>query len=106
MPKGYTQQKGLDFFDTFSPVANITSIRLLLVVAAIKQWHLHQLYVKNAFLHEYLYEEVVYIELPPSMAVQGELKVSRLLKSLYGLKQTSRHWFTKLSNALPTYVFI
>ncbi|RVW53002.1 Retrovirus-related Pol polyprotein from transposon RE1 [Vitis vinifera] len=86
--KGYTQVYGSDYGDTFSPVAKIASVRLLLSMVAMCSWPLYQLDIKNAFLHGDLADEV-YMEQPPGFVAQGESGlVCRLRRSLYGLKQS------------------
>ena len=68
--KGYTQVYGSDHGDTFSPIAKITSVRLLLFMAAMRSWPLYQLDIKNAFLHGDLAEEV-YMEQPLGFCCSG-----------------------------------
>ena len=85
--KGYTQRYGVDYQETFAPVAKLNTIRILISIAANRDWPLQQFDVKNAFLNGDL-EEEVYMELPPgtkrSSSCRGE--VCKLKKSLYGLK--------------------
>ncbi|CAH9069280.1 unnamed protein product [Cuscuta europaea] len=104
--KGFTQVFGLDYGDTFSPVAKMASVRLFLSMAAMRSWPLHQLDIKNAFLHGNLKEEV-YMEQPPGFVAQGECRyVCRLHKALYGLKQSPRAWFGRFSTALKQFGMI
>ncbi|CAM8886341.1 unnamed protein product [Rhodiola kirilowii] len=104
--KGFTQIEGIDYNENFAPVAKITTVRCLLVVAVIRSWPIFQLDVDNAFLHGSL-DEYVYMKLPPGYftSEREEGKVCKLTKSLYGLKQTPRQWFAKFTEALLEFGF-
>ncbi|RVW33008.1 Retrovirus-related Pol polyprotein from transposon RE1 [Vitis vinifera] len=85
------------------PDGQIVSVRLLLSMAAMRSWPLYQLDIKNAFLHGDLVEEV-YMEQPPSFVAQGESGlVCRLRRSLYGLKQSPRAWFSRFSSVVQKF---
>ncbi|KAK3034295.1 hypothetical protein RJ639_034099 [Escallonia herrerae] len=103
--KGYTQIEGLDFHKTFAPVAKLVTVRCLLAIASIKKWELHQLDVNNAFLHGDL-EEEVYMKIPQGFSKQGENRVCRLQKSLYGLRQASGNWYHTFTQSLLVVGFI
>ena len=96
--KGFTQEYGIDYEETFAPVARISSVRALLAVAAANKWNLFQMDVKNAFLNGDLSEEV-YMQPPPGLSVESN-KVCHLRRALYGLKQAPRAWFAKFSSTI------
>ena len=101
--KGYTQTYGIDYSETFSPVAKIDTIRVLFSVAANQNWPLYQFDVKNAFLHGELKEEV-YMEAPPGFSYDFRTgEGCRLKKALYGLKQSPRAWFGRFTLAMKGY---
>ena len=102
--KGYTQTYGIDYMETFAPVAKINTVRVLLSLAVNLDWPLHQFDVKNAFLHGDLTEEV-YMDLPPGCHIPGkhQRKVCRLKKSLYGLKQSPRAWFGRFTKSMRAF---
>ena len=98
--KGFRQKENIDFFDTFSPVTRITSIRVLISLASIHNLLIHQMDVKTAFLNGELDEEI-YMDQPEGFVVHGqEHKVCKLDKSLYGLKQAPKQWHEKFDNLI------
>src|SRR6187551_1925725 len=104
--KGYTQKEGEDLFDTYSPVARLTTIRVLLSLAASHGLIVHQMDVKTAFLNGEL-EEEIYMDQPDGFAVEGqEGMVCRLVKSLYGFKQAPKQWHEKFDKTLTSVGFV
>jgi hypothetical protein len=88
--KGYAQKSGIDYNETFAPVARLDTIRTLIALATQKGWKLFQLDVKSAFLNGVL-EEDVYVEQPEGFEVKNAgHKIYKLRKALYGLKQAPR----------------
>jgi hypothetical protein len=91
--RGFTQRPGVDFTETFSPVVKPASIRTVLTIAASRSWQVHQLDVKNAFLHGFIDEEVFCLQPAGFVDQDHPDHVCRLGRSLYGLKQAPRAWF-------------
>ena len=100
--KGCHQKKGIDFDEIFALVVKMTSIRMILGLAACLNLELEQLDVKTAFLHGDLHEEI-YMEQPEGFEVKGkENFVCKLKKSLYGLKQAPRQWYHKFDSFMSS----
>ena len=100
-----TQQLGVDCDEIFSPVVKPATIRTVLSIAISKSWHIHQLDVKNAFLHGYL-NETVYMHQPMGFCDKGcPDHVYLLNKSLYGLKLAPRAWYQRFADFVATIGF-
>jgi hypothetical protein len=104
--KGYTQKEGEDYFDTYSRVAHLMTIRVLLSLAASHGLFIHQMDVKTTFLIGEL-EEEIYMDQPDGFIAKGqEGKVCKLLKSLYGLNQAPKLWHEKFDKILTSTGFV
>jgi hypothetical protein len=103
--KGYNQ-KGEDFFDTYSTVAQLTTILVLLSLTTSYGLLIHQMDVKTTFLNGEL-EEEIYMDQPDGFAVKGqERMVCKLLKSLYDLNQAPKQWYEKFDKTLTSVGFV
>ncbi|GJW50470.1 retrotransposon protein, putative, ty1-copia subclass [Tanacetum coccineum] len=103
--KGYTQTPGIDYEETFSPVADIRAIRILIAIAAFYDYEIWQMDVKTAFLNGYLSEEV-YMEQPEGFVnPKYPNRVCKLKRSIYGLKQASRQWNKRFDDEIKKFGF-
>lgn len=103
---GCSQQPRIDCDETFSLVVKSTAIRIILSIAISHSWHVHQLDVKNVFLHGHL-QETVYMHQPPGFhSTSTPDHVCLLQKSLYGLKQAPRPWYHKFAQFITRFGFI
>ncbi|WVZ64518.1 LOW QUALITY PROTEIN: hypothetical protein U9M48_014020 [Paspalum notatum var. saurae] len=98
--QGFCQKEGIDYEETFAPVARLEAIRILLAFAASKGFKLQQMDVKSAFLNGFI-EEEVYVRQPPGFeSARFSDRVYKLRKALYGLKQAPRAWYARLKSFL------
>ena len=106
MAKGYTQNEGFNYEETFLHVAMIKSIRILLSIAAHMDYEIWQMDVKTTFLNGSLEETIYMVQLEGFIAKGQEKKVCKLQKLIYGLKQASRSWNIKFDQSIKSFGFI
>ncbi|GJW32267.1 retrovirus-related pol polyprotein from transposon TNT 1-94 [Tanacetum coccineum] len=94
--QGYNQQEGIDYDETYAPVARLESIRILLAYACALDFKLYQMDVKSAFLNGFINEEVYVAQPPRFIDFAKPNYVYRLKKALYGLKQAPKAWYDRL----------
>ena len=94
--QGFSQIYGVDYFETYSPTLRMDTLRILLAVAAFRDWEIHQVDVKTAYLEGDL-EEEIYMRSPEGLVGTEFVRVD---KALYGLKQSGRAWYKKLDEKL------
>jgi hypothetical protein len=104
--KGFTQTHGIDYDETFSPVAMIKSIRILIAIAAYYDYEIWQMDVKTAFLNGHLSEDVYMVQPEGFVDPKHPNKVCKLKRSIYGLKQASRSWNLRFDEKIKEFGFI
>jgi hypothetical protein len=103
--RGFSKVEGIDYEETFDPVARYTSICTIIYLATSMGWRLHQMDVKTTFLNGEI-EEEVYIEKPDGFVIhEKKYHVCRLKKAMYGLKQAPRAWYEKMDGFLMSLGF-
>ncbi|GJZ50843.1 retrotransposon protein, putative, ty1-copia subclass [Tanacetum coccineum] len=103
--KGYTQTPGIDYEETFSPVADIIAIRILIAITALYDYEIWQMDVKTSFLNGYLSEEVYMEQLEGFVNPKYPKRVCKLKRSIYGLKQASRQWNKRFDDEIKKFGF-
>jgi hypothetical protein len=103
--RGFSQKEGIDYDEIFAPVTRYTSIRIIISLAVVFGWKLHQMDVKTAFLNGEV-EQKVYIEQPEGFVIHDKRShVCKLKKALYGLKQAPRAWYGRIDSFLQSLGF-
>ena len=104
--KGFRQVQGVDYDETFSPVAMLKSVQIMLAIAAFYDYEIWQMDVKTAFLNGYLKEELYMMQLVGFANPKGANKMCKLQRSINGLVQASRSWNIRFDEVIKAYGFI
>ena len=104
--KGYRQVQGVDYDETFSPVAKLKSVRIILAIAAYYDYEIWQMDVKTAFLNGYLKEELYMMQPEGFVDPKNANKVCKLQRSIYGLVQASRSWNIRFDEMIKAFGFM
>jgi len=104
--QGFSQVEGVDYFDTYAPVARLASLHAVIAMANHLGLELHQVDIKGAYLNgKLMHDKVLYMRHPPGYHEDASRCVLHLRKSLYGLKQASRWWYQKFTQILSSLRF-
>jgi hypothetical protein len=101
---GFSQKEGVDYEETFAPMARHTLIRDILAITAVKKWKVHQLDVRTTFLDSVI-EEEVYVEQPQGFKTHDSQTRVQMKKSLYGFKQAPMVWYVRIDSFLMSLGF-
>ena len=104
--KGFSQVPGVDYDETFSPVAKPKSVRIMLAIAAFFDYEIWQMDIKTAFLNGFLKEELYMMQPEGFVDPKSANKVCKLQRSIYGLVQASRSWNKRFDEVIKAFGFI